>query len=641
MSRRADTELVKFPGSAAFSLDAAELDPPAFIRLAKSCGLLDDLRAATDYRSQTPRRRMPGEWGLAFLAFAASPTPDLQPWWRDSARELWWECGFQRRPPYDTVYMRFRELEERGGIDAFFEASAQLVRLAVAATGGLVGRDVHVDGAEAETNARLLHDCQPGDNCPDRRNQQRRRRRPKPDRAAGRLTTDEAKTRRQEAAAKPLPDDEDEQSKLFVGAAVDYELDRRDRLKRVRIGNHWWRITDPTAGCRTYEGKNGGVKSWVGFNHMKATDHAVGEAMVVEVASASEQEYNVHPQLYEKLKYILGGPPRSVTADKGLAVRPVCELHTSDGVFSVMPWRGSRTEPRPLDRDRYDRHGIPRCENCGARCRFVSFQRTPKPRLFFECADKPFAACSGRQSVMCSEDWRMLLPLWRDDPLYRALRASGMEFERVHRTHRQRHACGGNTFATRPKRKGRDWQQLLANASVVATWLKLCWRNGWLPGSTNRVTANPFSTDGADRLAAFMERRLAQGLERAYGARAQALGTGPWRVRQYDGALPAPSELPRRQHRGGPARRELTPLPPDAELIVGRPPATSYAYRECMDGDISRDELRAERVRRRRAQAQATRLEVERSHPTPAAPAATPRSGRPSRRRRARGPGPP
>ena len=94
---------VKLVGAAHFDRNADDFDPPSLIRIAKQCGMFEQLRAETDYRSPSVRRRMPGEWGLAFLAFAASPIADIRPWWRDSAAELWWECGFHGRPKYDIV----------------------------------------------------------------------------------------------------------------------------------------------------------------------------------------------------------------------------------------------------------------------------------------------------------------------------------------------------------------------------------------------------------------------------------------------------------------------------------------------------------------------------------------------------------
>lgn len=552
---------VKFVGAAHFDRDADDLDPASLIRIAKTCGLLEDLRRDTDHRQPSVRQRIPGEWGLAFLAFAASPIADIRPWWRDSGAEVWWECGFRQRPPYHTVYERFCELEEKEGIEHYFEGSVQLIRLAIAGSGGVILRDIAVDAAEAESNARMFHDCQPGEDCPWARNGGR------PGRRGGRTRNGEGQTtqrldsseakRIRGRAAEVLPEDE---SAPLIGDADRLVYDEERELLRIEVAGHWWRITDPTAGCRTYTGPRGGVKSWIGMTHLRVASTEVGLSAVTEVASASEPEFDVYPRAYEKLKYILEGVPRSVIADKGQAIKRIFQMHSDDGVFSVMPFRGGRHEPLPLDRERYDRHGIPRCENCGGRTKFVSFTKRPKARIFFECATKSHAECHGRQSLLCSEDPRFILPLWRDSELYQALRTVGIEHERVHRMARQRSATGGNNFYTRPKRKGRDWQQLVANATLVADWLKLCWRNGWLPGSTCRVDQDATAIDGSRAHARFLQRRHDKGLDRPYGERAYQLGLGPRRVRQYRDATPLPPQAPARPV-GGPARRPLTPLP--------------------------------------------------------------------------------
>ena len=151
-------------------------------------------------------------------------------------------------------------------------------------------------------------------------------------------------------------------------------------------------------------------------------------------------------------------------------------MHSEDGVFSVTPWRGSKQEPKPLDRGRYDRDGIPRCENCGGRTKFVSFAKRPKPRVFFECARKPFAECEGRQSLLCEEDPRFILPLWRDTELYQALRKVGIECERAHAWPQRRQRR--QQLLHPPQAQGPRLAAGRREPSNVADWLKLCWRNG-------------------------------------------------------------------------------------------------------------------------------------------------------------------
>jgi hypothetical protein len=82
----------------------------------------DDLRAACEaLESGYARKREPGHWELAAVAFIASRQIDIQPWWDESTDELWRECGFAGKPPYMRVWRRLRELETV--CEAFLEAA--------------------------------------------------------------------------------------------------------------------------------------------------------------------------------------------------------------------------------------------------------------------------------------------------------------------------------------------------------------------------------------------------------------------------------------------------------------------------------------------------------------------------------------
>jgi len=123
--RRSDMP-AKLVGAARFDRNADEFAPAALVRIAKQSHFLDELRYVLDFgRDDTARKREPGDWALAFLAFASSPIPDLRPWWRDSSTDLWWEAGFKQRQTYDLLYKRFVELQERGGIEAFYRGLRQ------------------------------------------------------------------------------------------------------------------------------------------------------------------------------------------------------------------------------------------------------------------------------------------------------------------------------------------------------------------------------------------------------------------------------------------------------------------------------------------------------------------------------------
>jgi hypothetical protein len=155
------------------------------------------------------------------------------------------------------------------------------------------------------------------------------------------------------------------------------------------------------------------------------------------------------------------------------------------------------------DCDIFDRHGVVRCRYCGGPTALASFARTAGsyatkgngahgdrvivageerivigepatnghkvrgPRLYVKCATPTMVGCEKRQSVACETSWRMLVPMWRTDPVYLALRNCHDRYERVHHHWRVRYRSGADDHLQRPKRRGRDCQQLRANAALI------------------------------------------------------------------------------------------------------------------------------------------------------------------------------
>jgi hypothetical protein len=127
---------------------------------------------------------------------------------------------------------------------------------------------------------------------------------------------------------------------------------------------------------------------------------------------------------------------------------------------------------------------------------------------------------------LCSKDWRLLLPLWRTDPIYHELEASHSIYERVHRHWRERYQVAGDGLSNRPKRRGLAWQDLRAQAALVAEWLRISWREGWL-GSARRNNASPTRFgEGKRRAESLGLYRAKAGLTLPYGVAAAALGLG-------------------------------------------------------------------------------------------------------------------
>jgi len=170
-----------------------------------------------------------------------SGTPDIQPWWKEASAEMWWEAGFARRSGNATVRRRFIELEELA-VEDFFAASAGLVRLVIDRSGGHVGFDIAVECTEAETNARLHHDCREGDGCPGWApvvvNRHARRILPK-DAGSARpaLSTADANAHREQINEQPFPADPDD-AREMVGDAGHITHEADGDGARVKVGGH-------------------------------------------------------------------------------------------------------------------------------------------------------------------------------------------------------------------------------------------------------------------------------------------------------------------------------------------------------------------------------------------------------------------
>lgn len=569
MARTDRTTLLEvLEGATEFSSEP-EMNSRELVRLLKSqpqfwTVLRDGCAAAPAFGN----RRLPGHWDLAYLAHVYSRTPDIEPWWRESAEELWLECGFTEKPSYHVTWENFTRLEHDE--DPWLDAATGLITHADAQSGGKVSRDIVHDSTEAHTNARMVHDCDEHEECRyerlaeerERKREQERGRRPgdavravrqmraaerrsRRNRAPGRTpngkseagirSADEpnqtAQGERQEKAAKPF----DFEDSALMGDAVDAQRDPHSGALRLRINGCWWRCLDPTAGARAYKKNGEVVKFWTGYLNGKWCSMTFGTPVAIKVASASEQEYNSYDEGLDRVIRALGGKrPRSVVGDKGLSISKVYERNTREGIFSVFHYRGTAESRREKDTEERDRHGIPRCAGCGGETNFVRFSpggtSNPNPRLWFKCkTPQPETndVCGRVQSRYCGEEWpdrhragkdyRFLLPLWRNTELYMSLRDHNLNFERIHHHFRQRYNVGANDTVHRPKRRGIKWQQLRANAAVVIEWLLILWREGWL-GSARRNKGAYITLDGAGALAKLTRARQRHNLHLPYGS---------------------------------------------------------------------------------------------------------------------------
>jgi hypothetical protein len=92
----------------------------------------------------------------------------------------------------------------------------------------------------------------------------------------------------------------------------------------------------------------------------------------------------------------------------------------------------------------------------------------------------------------------------------------------VHGSWRQRYSVAGDNHALRPKRIGLACQQLRADAALLIEWLRILVREGWL-GSARRNRQEEFTRHADEALRGFLRFRANQGLDRPYGAAADAL----------------------------------------------------------------------------------------------------------------------
>lgn len=571
---------VHLAGATDFDADKHRLHSTAVMEFAKSVPRVWEMIQGIDAaaNSDSGRGRRKGSYALAYLGFVFSGQIDVAPWWQRANSSIWRTAGFENsknpddiRPSYQTIHRRFCELE---AFAADFEAiAAVLIRRAGQASGGRVGSWLHVDSTEAETHARLKHDCPVDSPCRQRKNKppeevDTAKQEADPDegetpeqtrrRDTGLVTAgesvNEVRDRRHELAAEEEPEDLDA---LEIGDAEELDIQRdgdgREVGARVKVNGCWFRIRDPTAGVRAYTRGRKTIKFWVGFYNAKAVDHFTGAPVAVRVTSASVQEHHTYPELLTASIANTGREPRAVVGDRGYSISRVFELNTRLGIASVFPWRKSKghTERYMVDCELYDRHGVVRCKHCGGPTQFIGFSKTgggygPKdqdgnytkrrgPRLTVQCIlQLDDEKCPGRQTTYCENSWRMLLPLWRTSPTYMALRHSGRRYERVHQLWRGRYRVGSDDHALRPKRKGRECQQLRANAALVVEWLIILWREGWMPRERPRdIHPERLVVDNPEKqLKSLLTRRENLQLDMPYGEVAVANGWGPLRTGQ-------------------------------------------------------------------------------------------------------------
>ena len=167
--------------------------------------------------------------------------------------------------------------------------------------------------------------------------------------------------------------------------------------------------------------------------------------------------------------------------------------------------RGRRQAPR--QRDASTGTACRAASTAAGRPRFVRFSRANngKPAPLVPLQPRPGGPAATReQTRYCSDDYRLLLPLWRTEPLYLELKQS----------HDILRGCA--RLVARPLRRRRRPATRVASRSAASAptgcartppraieWLRICFREGWLgtPRRNHGVPQRPRDRERASRLA--------------------------------------------------------------------------------------------------------------------------------------------
>lgn len=124
---------------------------------------------------------------------------------------------------------------------------------------------------------------------------------------------------------------------------------------------------------------------------------------------------------------------------------------------SAFPYRRAKDEEPPKRKPSAvsDEYGIPFCGKCHGDTDFVRFAVIRgKGRLWFRCRLPQKPACEREQTILCDRAPRYLLPVWRTEKAYAAMRVSDQSYEHKHRDLRIQYLLAPDCLALRPKGPG-------------------------------------------------------------------------------------------------------------------------------------------------------------------------------------------
>jgi hypothetical protein len=586
-----NVQLTQLDEATEFSTDREISDPVAVIReLKRHPQYLKPARDAVahlyrrtvsiDGSPRNCRPRMQGDWLLLYLAFVLSKdTSRLSFYNRYASSPIWQECGFTTAPDYETLRIRFNELEQ------YWMPMRDMGRLVI---GQAVRHDPEiadfwmVDSTGWQTPAGLEHCCPDPKKCRDllveqgKRKPRNKQESEDADDGAADSAADDGKPDVADAASDQIVpgNKRGAPKKLKRAPAEAIEAERHREQAELEpdptttpesviepagedaefqyfvIRGHRYRTRDKSAGLRHYSTGKG--RTWLGGYGSAAVSVKYGAPLAVETFPADDQEWDHYDDLFQAAVEATGKAPLAVSTDKGSGLRAFDEYNTRRGVATVRPFRQTQGEKERIDMrsDLVDEHGVPRCKHCGGEGDMDSdgygwyLDSKGEPRIRFRCKTPILNACRRNQSIACSEEWRLLLPLNLTQPLYHALREVHFSFERVFGHWRSRYGVYGKNAATCLRRRGTGAQQLRAQAAVFLDWFRICLRHGFLGSwrTRNNQAAAVITSKGSSRLEKVLGARRKRYIDLPYGAAAERLKL--WRAKQSPPAVPPPTATP-------------------------------------------------------------------------------------------------
>ena len=548
--------IARLPNARLLSREPGRKSSLKLIELVKSQPQIFKELLELDLSHPDGRDRLPGCWPLVMMCFVIE-SHLIEPFADSKIQDkaFWKACEFKAIPSAKTVYNRLVELELYHG--AFRECARKLIEQAGRHVPE-IGTGVAIDCTEAEVHAKLYYDRPHLDGLNEQEQIEAwREARRRSGGRAKRMSAGEAREQRNQDVDTADPDDPDsapppdELSRHGSGDITQVYTETRltpcgreqvwvflllgSTLRDgQRVGGHWYRFRDPTAGARYYRSRN---KFWLGFYNFKIVDICTGAVLLCIVESASVNEFNIWLDRLDEVIGHLGGAPRVVTADKGFAIRAVYEAHNDRDISSAFPAHETSFYNQASHIDTHDHCGIPTCQECGNPCHILDFQSGDYPHYRYECAVDPDGKCGGPKRIACSTDPRRLpFDMHPMTLAYFEAREAHFNLENPHNSWRADYHVAGDDRNTRPRRIGQPWQQLVADVALAIEWLYVCLINGWLAGRDDRRCRNhedlvrPYLAAAKGKLAQAWADWQAEGLdlprgragEQRYGPRAKS-----------------------------------------------------------------------------------------------------------------------